>query len=80
MDLIELENENGKIEKFEICLVSKTKDKHYIVYRSLDGNEYYASYYKVENGLINNHLYNDLTDEEYKMLERLYKKGVMQNV
>lgn len=80
MDTIELIDKNGNKNNYEVCLLCNKNNKHYIVYRSLDGKEYYASYYKIKDGVILPELYNDLTNEEYKMLEKLYRKGALENV
>ena len=81
MDIIVYDKDGNKVE-MEVVLMYHYEDKHYIIYRDLDktNKDYYVSYYKVENGKVNPKLYNDLTEEEYKMLEEVYKKAVDKNV
>lgn len=80
MDIIRVYDKDGIEKEMEVCFICNENNKHYIVYRDLNKENYYASYYKTKDGEILPELYNDLTDEEYSMLEKLYKKAVMPNV
>ena len=70
-DIIKVKTSDGIEEEVELILSVDKNDKKYILYRNKD-NEIYASYLLKSDDL----LHNDLTDEEYEMLETIYKKGV----
>lgn len=80
MDKIIVYDNKGNEQEMEVCIISEMNDKRFVIYRDLEKQNYYASYYKIINGEIMPTLYNDITDEEYKMLMKLYQKGVMQDV
>ena len=68
---------NIEIEK-EIVLLLEVENKSYILFKDIEGNnkKIYASYFmteELENDAVN--LYNDLSEEEYQLLENSYKKG-----
>jgi uncharacterized protein YrzB (UPF0473 family) len=69
-DIIVLKNEDGKDEKVELILTTDVNNKKYLLYKN-SKNEIFASY--ILEG--SDKLYNDLTEDEYSMLENLYKKG-----
>ena len=73
-DIIKVKNINGIEEEVELVLVVNKNNKKYLLYRNKD-NELFASY------ILNNSdkLYNDLTEEEYDMLEKIYQQGVLTN-
>ncbi len=68
-DIIAVKNSEGIEEEVELILTLDKGKKKYIVYSNKD-NEIFASYL-----LDDDKLHNDLTEEEYKMLEELLKKG-----
>ena len=69
-DLITMTKEDGTQEQVELVLTVDKNNKHYILYKDKENN-LFASYY-----LEDDTLHNDLTDEEYDMLESIYRKGV----
>lgn len=69
-DIIIMKTADGQDEEVELVLTVNHNKKKYILYRNKE-NEIYASY-MLDN---DDTLYNDLTDEEYVMLESVYKKG-----
>ncbi len=73
-DIIKVKNINGIEEEVELVLVVNKNNKKYLLYRNKD-NELFASY------ILNNSdkLYNDLTEEEYDMLEKIYQQGALIN-
>ena len=64
--------EDGKEEVVELVLSVDKGDKKYLLYIDAN-NEMYASY--ILNSKDDNLLHNDLTEDEYEMLESLYNKG-----
>ena len=69
-DTIIVKNQDGVDEEVELVLTVDKKEKKYLLYRDKN-NELYASYIIEGDDL----LHNDLTDEEYDMLEKIYLKG-----
>ena len=69
-DTIIVKNQDGLDEEVELVLTVDKKEKKYLLYRDKN-NELYASYIIEGDDL----LHNDLTDEEYDMLEKIYLKG-----
>ncbi len=69
-DYITIINNEGKEEQVELVLTANIDKKKYLLYKN-NNEEVFASY--MING--DDTLYNDLTDEEYEMLENLYAKG-----
>ena len=69
-DTIIVKNQDGVDEEVELFLTVDKKEKKYLLYRDKN-NELYASYIIEGDDL----LHNDLTDEEYDMLEKIYLKG-----
>lgn len=72
MDNIIVEDINGNNVEVELILTANVKNKKYLLYRNDDGY-IFASYIFTDSD--DDKLYNNLTDEEYLMLEKLYKKG-----
>lgn len=68
-DYITVIDDEGKEEQVELILTANINKKKYLLYRNNQG-EVLASYM-----LDDDTLHNDLTDEEYEMLENLYAKG-----
>ena len=64
MDTIKLKTNDGIDEEVELIFTVDKGKKKYLLYKK--DNEIYASY------LLNDELHNDLTEDEYKMLEKLY--------
>lgn len=73
-DIIKVKNINGIEEEVELVLVVNKNNKKYLLYRNKD-NEMFASYVLKDD----ESLHNDLTEEEYDMLEKIYQKGVLLN-
>ena len=69
-DIIKIKNKEGVEEQVELILTANLNNKKYLLYKD-NNNEIYASYITKEDDI----LHNDLTDEEYNMLEKLYRKG-----
>ena len=69
-DTIIVKNSDGQEEQVELILTARKNDKEYLLYRNKD-NEIFASYILNDS----DELHNDLTDEEYNMLEAVYRKG-----
>lgn len=69
-DIIKIKNKDGVEEQVELILTANLNNKKYLLYKD-NNNEIYASYITKEDDI----LHNDLTDEEYNMLEKLYRKG-----
>ena len=69
-DILVLKTKDGTEEEVELILTANIDKKKYLLYKNKQ-NEIFASYI-LHNG---DTLYNDLTDEEYNMLENLYRKG-----
>jgi len=72
MDKIILKDMNGNDVEVELILTANVKNKRYLLYRNDDG-DIFASYIYTDKD--DNKLYNDLTDDEYKMLDNLLTKG-----
>ena len=70
-EYITLKNKNGVEEKVELILAVSKKNKQYLLYKNNKG-EIFASYVLDSDDI----LHNDLSDEEYDMLEKIYAKGV----
>ncbi len=67
-DFIRVKNKDGIEEMVEVVLTIHQNNKEYLLYRNKN-NELFASYvYDNEETL-----HNDLTDEEYDMLEKIYR-------
>ena len=67
-DIIRVKNKDGIEEAVEVVLTIHQNNKEYLLYRNKN-NELFASYvYDNEEELNNN-----LTDEEYDMLEKIYR-------
>ena len=73
-DIITVTTNDGKEEQVELILTVSKGKKKYLLYKDTK-EKIYASY------MIGNDdkLHNDLTEEEYKMLEDLYIKGTKLN-
>lgn len=71
MDTMTVINDKGKQEVVELILTVSKGKKKYLLYQN-SNKEIYASYI-LDN---DDKLYNDLTDDEYKMLEDIYKQGL----
>ena len=69
-DTIIVKNQDGIDEEVELVLTVDKKEKKYLLYRDKN-DELFASYIVDGDDL----LHNDLTDEEYDMLEKIYLKG-----
>ena len=69
-DTIIVKNQDGIEEEVELVLTVEKKEKKYLLYRDKN-DELFASYIIDGDDL----LHNDLTDEEYDMLEKIYLKG-----
>ena len=69
-DTIIVKNQDGIEEEVELVLTVEKKEKKYLLYRDKN-DELFASYIVDGDDL----LHNDLTDEEYDMLEKIYLKG-----
>ena len=68
--MISVMTNEGIVEQVELVLSIDKGKKKYILYKNND-NEIFASYLIDEDNL----LHNDLTEEEYDMLEKLYQEG-----
>ncbi len=67
-DFIRVKNKDGIEEAVEVVLTIHQNNKEYLLYRNKN-NELFSSYlYDNEETL-----HNDLTDEEYDMLEKIYR-------
>ena len=69
-DTMILTNYDGTKEEVELILYITKGTKNYILYKNKN-KEMYASYITE-----NNILHNDLTDEEYDMIEDIYFEGI----
>ena len=69
-DTIIVKDKDGNDEEVELILSINKNDKEYLLYRNKE-NEIYASYLLKDS----DELHNDLTDEEFNMLEAIYLKG-----
>ena len=69
-DTIIVKNQDGIDEEVELVLTVDKKEKKYLLYRDKN-DELFASYIVDGDDL----LHDDLTDEEYDMLEKIYLKG-----
>ena len=78
MDKIRVYDEASQEVEKEIILILEMEEKSYILYRDIEGDnkKIYASYFITDelNGETVN-LYNDLSDDEFNMLENAYKEG-----
>lgn len=78
MDKIYVYDELGNEEEKEVVLLLETIEKNYILYKDINSKnkKIYASYFykdDLEEEVLK--LNNNLTEEEYKLLEEAYKKG-----
>ena len=69
-DFITVIDDEGKEEQVELILTANIDKKKYLLYKNNQG-EVLASYMFNDDDT----LHNDLTEEEYEMLENLYAKG-----
>ena len=69
-DFITIKNKDGIDEQVELVLTANKNDKKYLLYRN-NNNEVFASYITKEDDI----LHNDLTEEEYAMLEKLLSEA-----
>ena len=69
-DFITIKNKDGIDEQVELVLTANKNDKKYLLYRN-SNNEVFASYITKEDDI----LHNDLTEEEYAMLEKLLSEA-----
>lgn len=76
MDTIIAYDENGNASEKEVILILNAEDKNYIMYRDISGiqKNIYASYFYGDIDNENLQLYNNLTEDEYQMLEDVYRK------
>ena len=74
MDYINVTKDNGEIEKMEVVTIFNRSDSNYnyIIYRSLDGDNYYTGKYIGDN-LVD--LDTDLSNEEIK-----YANGILKGL
>lgn len=72
MDKIIVKDINGNNVEVELILTANVKNKRYLLYRNDDG-DIFASYIYTDRD--DEKLYNDLTDDEYTMLDNLLIKG-----
>jgi uncharacterized protein YrzB (UPF0473 family) len=78
MDKIKVYDEAGQEVEKEVVLLFEFKEKNYILFKDIEGDvkKIYASYFyadEMEDDVIT--LHNDLTEEEYTLLEGVYKEG-----
>ena len=78
MDTIKVYNEAGQEEIKEVVLLFELQEKNYVLFKDIEGDKQkiYASYFyadEMDDDVIN--LRNDLTEEEYTLLEGVYKEG-----
>lgn len=78
MDKIKVYDEIGQEVEKEVILLFELNEKSYVLFRDIEGTnkKIYASYFyadETDNDVIN--LHNDLTEDEYYMLEQIYKEG-----
>ncbi len=71
-DKLIFETKDGKKEEVELILTYKKDNKMYLLYLDPE-QQIYASYIYLNSD--DETLHNDLTEEEYQMLESLYAKG-----
>jgi uncharacterized protein YrzB (UPF0473 family) len=69
-DYITVKTSDGKEEQVELVLTANKNNKKYLLYRN-SNNELFASYITNEDDI----LHNDLSEEEYNMLEKLLKEA-----
>ena len=67
-DFIRVKNKDGIEEAVEVVLTIHQNNKEYLLYRNKN-NELFASYVYDDEETF----HNDLTDEEYDMLEKIYR-------
>ncbi len=74
MDIVVVSNKNGEKEKMEVVTIFDIPNYefHYIIYRSLDGKDYYVAKYSGEN------VVNLITDLDSTELE--YANGILRSV
>ena len=73
MDKLIVKDLNGKEVEVELILTVNQNNKKYLLYRT-DVGQIYASY--IYNNVDDEILHNDLSEEEFVMLENIYKKGI----
>ena len=67
-DIIRVKNKDGVYEEVEVVLTVHQNNKEYLLYRN-NKSELFASYVFDDEEELNN----NLTDEEYDMLEKIYR-------
>lgn len=74
MDTVVVDNKNGKKEEMEAVTIFEIPNSefHYIIYRSMDGNEYYVAKYIGESKV------NLITDLDASEME--YAMGILKGV
>ena len=78
MNKIRVYDEVGKEVEKEIVLLLESNEKSYVLFKDIEGNnkKIYASYFfsdESDDDVVN--LHNDLSNEEFSMLEKAYEEG-----